>query len=388
MMKNDTKTHYLEQILPRYQKANRLEKKQILDEFCQVCAYHRKHALRLLNKKPVPKRKRATKKKIETRGRKSLYNHESILKPLQAIWRTSGYMCSKKLVVVIPDWINAYQIHFGTLNPEVLSALQSISSSSLDRLLKYTRVQNKPKGLSGTRPGTLLKNQIPIKVDHWDVTKAGFLEADTVAHCGQSLAGDFIWSVTLTDIFTTWTECRATWNKGSEGVCEKIHHVEQSLPFAILGFDCDNGSEFLNHHLWRYFTERPEPVQFTRSRPYHSNDNAHVEQKNWTHVRQLFGYARLAQEKFVDPMNVIYADWSLYQNHFIPTMKLIEKKRVNSRYQKRYDKPQTPYQRVLLCAEVSDAEKERLKALHQTLDPFVLRERILKNSQRISKELF
>src|SRR5262249_48157555 len=141
-------------------------------------------------------------------------------------------------------------------------------------------------------------------------------------------------------------------------------------------------------HLWRYFKERSEPVQFTRSRPYHSNDNAHVEQKNWTHVRQLFGYARLDQEKFVGQMNSIYADWSLYQNHFIPTMKLIEKKKVNSRYQKRYDKPQTPYQRVLLCAEVSESKKEQLKALHDTLDPFVLRERILKNSQRISKELF
>ena len=184
---------------------------------------------------------------------------------------------------------------FGALEESLRSKLTSISAASIDRLLKPIRVQH-PKGLSGTKPGTLLKNQIPIRTTHWDITLPGFMEADTVAHCGNSLAGDFVWSLTLTDILTGWTECRATWNKGSSGVLEQIKAIEQALPFKLRGFDCDNGSEFLNHHLLRYFSEHPVKPVFTRSRPYKKNDNAHVEQKNWTHVRQLFGYERLTTQ--------------------------------------------------------------------------------------------
>lgn len=229
--------------------------------------------------------------------------------------------------------------------------LCSLSAATIDRWLAPFREENSPrKGLCVTRPGTLLKNQIPIKTDHWDVNRPGFLEADTVAHCGNSLAGDFIWSITYTDIFSTWTEIRATWNKGGEGVKEQTQHVEQLLPFTILGFDCDNGCEFLNWHLIRYFTEQSNrlPVQFTRSRPYHKNDNAHVEQKNWTHVRQLFGYQRFDKFQMVAMMNDLYAnEWSLYQNHFCPAMKLKEKIKINSRYRKKYDVPKTPYRRLL-----------------------------------------
>jgi hypothetical protein len=181
-------------------------------------------------------------------------------------------MCGKRLVAAIPEWMPHYEQTYSSLMPEIRQHVLSASAATLDRLLKPIRVKT-TKGMSGIRPGTLLKNQIPIRTGFWDASVPGFMEADTVAHCGNSLAGDFIWSLTLTDILTGWTECRATWNKGSTGVILQIKAIEQALPFTLRGFDCDNGSEFLNYHLLRYFTEHPEQPQFTRSRPYKKNDN-------------------------------------------------------------------------------------------------------------------
>jgi hypothetical protein len=187
-----------------------------------------------------------------------------------------------------------------------------------------------------------------------------------VAHCGNTLLGDFIWSIVLTDIHTTWTECRATWNKGSAGVIEQIRHIEARLPFELRGFDCDNGSEFLNWHLVNYFaegTERRKSVSFTRSRPYHKDDNAHVEQKNWTHPRQLLGYDRLGFIELLAPINDLYAnEFSLLRNHFCPTMKLDQKVMIKTRYKRLYGDPLTPYARVM----ASPAVEPGVKAAHQT----------------------
>ena len=231
-----------------------------------------------------------------------------------------------------------------------------------------------------------LRNQIPIRTHNWDISQPGFMEADTVAHCGNSLAGDFIWSLTLTDIHTGWTECRATWNNGATGVIQQIKNIEASLAFELKGFDCDNGSEFLNHHLVRYFSNHKPKVKFTRSRPYKKNDNAHVEQKNWSYVRQLLGYDRLDNPKLVELINRLYANqWSLYQNHFCPTLKLLEKKRINSKYYKKYETPQTPYQRLMLSSHISDDNKKALNNLHQTLDPFVLKRQIDRQLKAIFK---
>ena len=199
----------------------------------------------------------------------------------------------------------------------------------------------------------------------------------TVAHCGNSLAGDFVWSLTLSDILTGWTECRATWNKGSSGVLDQIKETEQALPFELRGFDCDNGSEFLNHHLLRYFSLHPARPAFTRSRPYKKNDNAHVEQKNWTHVRQLFGYERFDNPELTKLMNALYAkEWSQLQNHFCPTLKLKEKERIGARYRKQYYTPETPYQRVMSCESVTDDTKSKLRTLHEILNPFDLKQQI------------
>jgi hypothetical protein len=292
-------------------------------------------------------------------------------------------MCSKKLVSAIKLWLPFYGKTFEPLTPGTRKLLLTISAASIDRALQPVRVKLK-KGRCMTRPGTLLRNQIPIRTHHWDGTQPGFVEADTVAHCGNSMAGEFVWSLTFTDILTTWTENRATWGKGSIGVLDQIKDIEKNIPFALKGFHCDSGTEFLNNHLLRYFTDRPKVVSFTRSRPYKKNDNAHVEQKNWSHVRQLLGYDRLDQPELVPMINDLYAnEWSLYQNHFCPAFKLVEKTRINSKYRKKYGKPKTPYQRVMESKDVSKQVKQQLKTVHLTLNPFILKTEIERKLKRI-----
>ena len=380
MGKNERQA-YLKAIRSRYRRAGKKAKVTILDEFCAVCDYHRKYAIRLLNQHRKPRRKRRP-------GRKPVYASAELLTALKRIWFASDQMCSKKLKAAIPLWLPYYETTYKALTPETQDKLLLISAATIDRLLKPVRVAHGRKGLSGTKPGSLLKNQIPIRTHFWDVSQPGFMEADTVAHCGNSLAGDFAWSLTMTDILTTWTENRATWNKGAKGVLLQIKDIEARLPFVLQGFDCDNGSEFLNHHLVRYFTNHPSVTSFTRSRPYKKNDNAHVEQKNWSHVRQLFGYDRLDNPILIDLMNDLYAnEWSLYQNHFCPSMKLREKKRINSKYYKKYDPPRTPYDRVLASDHIADETKDRLKTVHKSLNPFILKKNIEKKLRVIFQQV-
>ena len=380
MGKNERQS-YLKAIRPRYRKGSRRAKAVILDEFCAVCGYHRKYAIRLLSQ---PVRRGAPRRG----GRPATYRSDALLTPLKRIWFAADQMCSKKLKAALPLWLPGYEAAHGRLAADVRAQLLAVSPATIDRLLRPARARAGRKGLCGTRPGSLLKNQIPIRTEHWDVTQPGFMEADTVAHCGNSLAGNFVWSLTLTDILTGWTEIRATWNKGAVGVCAQIQAVEAGLPFALQGFDCDNGSEFLNYHLQRYFSDRPREVAFTRSRPYRKNDNAHVEQKNWTHVRQLFGYDRIDDAGLVPLMNDLYAhEWSLLQNHFHPAMKLVEKQRVNARYRKKYDPPRTPYQRLLDCGHLTEDAENRLREIHESLNPFILRQSIEKKLRGIFRDI-
>lgn len=360
----------------RYWRSKRVEKTRILDELCDLYEINRKYLLQLFNN--------LTGKQYLRCGRKKRYKGDELLEVLKRIWLATDQMCSKRLKAALPLWLPHYDEE---ISLEVKEQLLRISASSIDRLLKPLRVKYKRHGLTGTKPGYLLKNQIPIKTDHWDVSRPGFMEADTVAHCGNSIAGDFIWSITLTDIATCWTENRATWNKGAEGVVAGIEAIEKKLPFPIVGFDCDNGSEFLNWHLVSYFTEgRSQEIQITRSRPYRKNDNAHVEQKNWSHVRHLFGYDRFDNPVLVELMNELYEEeWSLYQNHFMPTQKLIKKEKINSKYRKQYEVAKTPYQRVLESVEIDNEVKMQLAIWHQTLNPFELKKGIEKKLQHIFK---
>jgi hypothetical protein len=378
-MSSRSKREYLEAIYPRYKTGTRKQKKLILDEFCAACGYHRKHAIRLLKKF-----RRFIKPKQQKKGRTPLYQSEDILNPLKTIWLAANLPCSKRLKAVLPLWLPGYVQQYGAITEEVSKALITISPASIDRLLKPVRVKYKGRGKATTKPGTLLRKQIPVKTNQWDESRPGFLEADTVAHCGTSMAGMFAFTIDCVDIATGWTEQRAVWGKGETAVLEQIKDIETSLPFLLLGFDSDNGSEFLNYHLLRHFSERKQPVQFTRSRAYHKDDNAHVEQKNWTHIRQWLGYHRFDNPYIVPLLNDLYkTQWRLFHNFFCPSVKLIEKQRIASKTIKSYDSPKTPYQRILDSHDIHDEVKKKLTDLFQTLNPFILRKAMEKKLKKI-----
>jgi hypothetical protein len=362
-----SKREYLLAIWERYQRVGRRFKSKILDEFCAVCGYSRKYAIGLLSRKPRRRQRKP--------GPRRRYDGQ-VLEPLKVIWLAAEQMCSKRLKAALPLWLPFYEQEHGPLVEPVRKKLLQISAASIDRLLKKERARYRGKGLCGTRPGGLLKHQIPIRTDNDDVDRPGFLEADTVAHCGNSLAGDFIWSITFTDIFCQWTENRATWNKGAEGVLGQVKDVEAHLPFELLGFDVDNGSEFLCFHLCRYLLDRPRPVPLTRSRPYRKNDQAHVEQKNWTHVRQLLGYQRLEQPELVPLINELYRTWGLLHNFFCPNLKLLSKTRKGAKTIRKYSPPQTPYQRLLESKHLSQEQKQKLQSRFQQLNPLQLKREI------------
>jgi len=364
---SESKREYLLAIWERYQRVGRRFKSKILDEFCAVCGYTRKYAIGLLSRKPRRRRRKP--------GPRRRYDGE-VLAPLKAIWLAAEQLCSKRLKAALPLWLPFYEQECGPLAAPVRQKLLQMSAASIDRLLKKERAHDRGKGLCGTRPGGLLKHQIPICTDNDEVDRPGFLEADTVAHCGNSLTGDFIWSITFPDIFCQWTENRATWNKGAQGVLEQVKDVEVRLPFDLLGLDVDNGSEFLCFHLWRYLLDRPRPVPLTRSRPYRKNDQAHVEQKNWTHVRQLLGYQRLERPELVPLINELYRTWGLLHNFFCPNLKLLSKTRKGARTIRKYSLPQTPYQRLLESNHLSQEQKLKLQSQFQQLNPLQLKREI------------
>ncbi|MCE9615163.1 MAG: transposase family protein [Lentisphaerae bacterium] len=316
--------------------AGRRYKKIILDEFCATWEYNRKYAIDLLNAKARKRRGR--------RGRPARYGRQEH-KVLEQIWLVATRPCSRRLQAMLAAWLPFYEQRHGSLDRTTKTNLLQISKNSIDRLLKPTRRRYGTHGRCGTRPGTQLLHQIPIKTSHWKVSEPGFMQADTVAHGGDSMEGDFVHSLTFTDICSGWTENRATWNKGAQGVLTQLRELEESLPFPIQGFHSDNGKEFLNHHLYRYYSQRKEPIGMSRGRPRQGNDSAQVEQKNWSHVRLLLGYQRLDDPSLVPKINELYRLWDAFNNFFCTNLKLIEKTKVGSRYQKKYDIPQKPYQR-------------------------------------------
>lgn len=375
-MSPKSKKEYLESILLRYRSSSKKQKSQILNEFCLACNYHKKHAIRLLNN-----HKRFTRPSPRKRGRASKYNRPAVLGPLKQIWLAANLPCSSRLRALIPIWLPFYP---EPLSEEIKKALLAISAATIDRILRSVRIRYGKRGRSTTKPGTLLKKHIPIKTKQWDETRPGFIEADTVAHCGGSLSGEFAYTVDTVDIATGWTEQRAVLGKGEAGVLEQLKDIEASYPFPLLGFDSDNGGEFINYHAFRYFTQRDTPVAFTRSREYESNDNAHVEQKNWTHVRQYFGYDRLDDPRVVSLMNEFYRSESrLYLNFFLPSVKLVSKERIGSKTVKKHDLPKTPFQRVLESKHVLTQKKNILKEQFKTLNPFTLKKEMEKKLARV-----
>lgn len=375
----------LENILKRYRKATRQKKSVILDEFCANHKCHRKSAIRIFSKF---QKQNPTKKAFAIRGRPPIYDDARLIKVLRCIWVNAYFPCAKNLKACIPLWLPHYEKTFCPLPDKTKTLLLHVSAATIDRIFVRIRARYKKRGCSTTKPGTLLKNKIPIKTEQWNEEKPGFIEADTIAHCGDSIAGQYAFTVDTIDIATQWTEQRAIWGKGELAAFEQIADIENSLPFKILGFDADNGGEFINYHLYRYFVNRKIPVQFTRSREYKKNDNAHIEQKNWSIVRQWIGYARFDKPILVTLLNNLYKnEWRLFHNFFHPSVKLIGKKRIGSKTIKHYDKPKTPYQRIIQSTHISGNVKKQLIKVSQSLNPFELHDAIMAKIKIIRRSL-
>jgi|SRR5688572_17322887 len=370
-MSLSAKRESLLRIHGRYQRAGRPHKTRILDEFCSTCGYHRKAALRLLND-PLPSAR------PRRSGPKIIYDPAQVRPVLKAVWLASDQLCSKLLQAALPEWLEHYERRAEPLPEAFKKKLLGISPAQIDRLLRTARVQHPKKGLSATRPGTLLRHAVPTRSGPPDTTRPGSVEADTVAHCDDSTEGDYVNSLTFTELFSGWTENRAVWNKSAAAVLVQLKELEKVVPFAMKDFHTDNGGEFLNWALHRHLSGRPVKLPWTRSRAYRKNDNAHCEQKNWTHVRQLFGHERFGHAQLVPLMNDLYGkEWSQYTNHFKPTFKLLKRQKKDGKTKRIYEKtPQTPYQRLLESPDIAGAMKARLRAEHAALDPWALKKSI------------
>lgn len=369
-MSQKVREEMLPRLRQRYAKRGREGRSVMITEVCEQFGYSRKHVIKLLGAKAGWGGDPGVRK-----GRPVDYGAE-VVAVLLRIWRASEQACGKRLKEALELWLPYDELEHGRLDAGVRKKVLKISASQIDRVLAAHKTGAR-RGRCGTRPGGLLKHHIPIRTDNWDVDVPGYLEADTVAHCGSSLEGEFIWSVTFTDIYSGWTSLRAVWNKGAAGVVEATRQVEAELPFTILGFDCDNGSEFLNWHLVDYFGKRDKKVAFTRSRPYHKNDNGHVEQKNWTHVRQLLGYERFQDSELREPINALYRDlWAPFHNYFSPSAKLISKDRHGAKIKRRHDRPMTPCDRLLASPAVSASIKKKLRQTRASLNPFDLQRKL------------
>ncbi len=374
-MSHRSRWEYFRAIYARYRHADRRTKQVILSEFCANTGYHRKYAIRLLNG-PPPGRSRPPGHRL----RRPCYGVE-VLGLVRAIWETAGYPWSVRLKALIPLWLPWVRRHFH-LSAEGQRDLLAISARQIDRRLRAHKRRLKRRVYGGTRPGRLLKHHIPIRTDSWDIRVPGFAEVDLVAHSGNSGEGEFAYTLNLTDVYSGWTESRAVLGRGQAGVVEGLEEIRQALPFRLLGVDSDNGAEFINWHLGRWCARHQ--VQFTRARPYKKDDNAHIEQKNWTHVRKLVGWERYDTAPAVEALNDLYRnELRLWMNLFQPSVRLVKKLRVGSRLRRVYDAAQTPLDRVRTSG-VSDAERlAQLEQQRASLDPFELARRIERKLHRI-----
>lgn len=375
-MKLELRMEYLETIYQRYRQSPKESKGKILNELCDVCKYNRKYAIWKISQMPMEKKHKARPK----RKRPRKYDHQ-VLEVLEKVWKAANYPWSLRLKEIIRLWLPWIRAR-DRITPEVEEKLLSISPTTIDRVLKAKKRKLKRRLYGRTKPGTLLRHKIPVKTDVWDVKRPGFMEADLVPHCGGSSHGEFICSLNLTDISTGWVETAAVMGKGQAGVLNALEKISLRLPFQILGIDSDNGSEFINYHLFSYCQQRD--IQFTRSRPYKKDDNAHIEQKNWTHVRKFMGWDRYDSPKALEAMNSLYEnELSLFMNLFQPSVKLQKTIRKGSRKKRVYDKPQTPLDRLLGSGHLDKNRCDELKALRERLDPFSLSERINQKLERI-----
>jgi len=354
----------------QYKKANKAGKTAILDEYIKNTGHNRKYVIYQLNKARLTSINRFSKKK-----RKSRYGTE-LLVPLEKLYEIFDCPCAQRLKPAIEQEIDRL-MSFGEFKIEhqVVNQLKQMSTATMDRKLGMIRGKYIKKGISTTKPGSLLKKQIPIRLTQWDTKKVGFMEVDLVSHCGGNSSGQFAHTVSLTEISAGWWEGNAILNKGQQQTLNGIKNMRKLTPFAWLGIDSDNGSEFINYHLLKY--SQVESLEFTRSRPNHKNDNAYVEQKNWTHVRQVVGYARYDTQQEVDCLNDLYHnELRLYKNFFLPQMKLKSKTRIKGHLKRKYEKAKTPYQRLIESDQLSTQQLVALKNTYLKLNPAQLKRQI------------
>ena len=372
----------------RYQKARKKEKGIILDEFTKLTGYGRRYASYVLrshgrkvriNKSYVIQ---GDNRKTERRKKPKVYDG-AVEEALKKIWYIMDCICGKRLAPILKEVVRRLErFREIRVSDDVRQKLFRISAASIDRLLAKERRKHQIKGRGNTKPGTLLKHQIPIRTfSDWNEHKPGFVEIDLVGHDGGDTRGDFTQTLDVTDICTTWTETEAVRNKAQIWVFDALKDIRQRIPFPLLGIDSDSGGEFINAHLFNYCQK--EKITFTRSRPYRKNDSCFVEQKNYSIVRRAVGYLRHDTEEELLTLNELYRHLRLYTNFFQPTMKLIEKTRIGSKVIKKYDKPLTPYRRVLACPDASEEDKQALKKLYVKLNPAQLKRQIKRLQQKL-----
>jgi len=366
---------YAEAVRGRYFLVAKKEKGKILDEFTKVTGCHRKAAIRLFRHGNQPK----TNKK---RGRPRRYG-ANVAEALRVAWEATDRLCSKRLHPFLPELVPILRRHGdSTMTAEIEAQLCQMSPSTIDRLLRFWRQSRGRRPLTTTKPGSLLKSSIPIRTfTDWQEDRPGFLEVDLVSHCGENTEGFYLTTLSTVDVASGWSECVGVWGKGQERVGAAIHRVRQRLPFPILGLDSDNGSEFINQHLYNYC--RRNRITFTRSRPYKKNDSCHVEQKNWSVVRRLIGYDRYNSRAALEVLNRIYELTRLYINFFQPVMKLVSKSRHGAKVYKVYDTAQTPYQRLLRSGVLTEAKRQELATTYYGLHPVLLLNQINENLEKL-----
>ena len=361
-----------------YRRATKRRKGEILDTLCSITGYSRDHAARLLRAGPAP-RDRPPRR---GRTRPRVYDAD-VLFALRRVWATLDGICGKRLVAALPEMVAVMERCCElSVSREVRAKLLAISASTIDRLLAPDRARLSLSGRPGTKPGTLLKHQIPIKTfSEWNDTVPGFVEIDLVGHEGGVLRGEYCQTLDVTDVASGWTETRAVKNKAQVHVFAAIKEIREALPFPLLGIDSDNGSEFINHEFHRYCEEKR--ITFTRSRAHRKNDGCYVEQKNWSVVRRNVGYARFDTPEELAVLNELYAQLREHTNYFMPSAKLLSKTRDGAKVTKHYDEPRTPYARVLASEHVTDAAKRRLKRRYDKLNPVKLKREIVKLQRRL-----
>jgi hypothetical protein len=383
-MSKQTKRELLQQIKSDYLKlTSKKEKGILLDEYCKNTGMNRNYVIGLLS----PKTDLSIKKLVGRKKKAWTYTAEDIYW-LRKVWKVMDYACGQRLVPYVDPMIKILK-RFGELDipDSIAKKIKHISASTIDRRLEKYRKELKRRLITTTKPGTLLKNQIPIKTKSWNEKRIGYCELDSVAHCGSSAKGEFVNSINLTDLVTQWTEGEAILGKAQKRVIKSLDYAGNRLPSGLKGIDPDNGGEFINWGVFEY--TKQNKIYFTRGRPYKKNDNAHIEQKNWTHVRQIFGYQRYETEKQVRLMNDIYRnELRLYKNFFIPNVKLISKKRTgrnSEKITKKYDRPRTPYERVMRSKQIPEKKKKELKKIYERLNPAELRRNLQTKIDRLKK---